>query len=156
MGGVSGVVFLACLAEASPACDLIDAMIGEVDARYQASLGVGEFPIDDLNPPRGLYLVGWDGDVPVAGGGMRRLDAETAEIRRMYVVHDRRGEGVGRQLLAALEDHAHRLGYQRLRLSTGPRQPEAVRLYQTSGYEPIPDYNGYAYTTFWGEKVLAA
>jgi GNAT superfamily N-acetyltransferase len=58
-------------------------------------------------------------------------------------VPEARGQGLGRGLLAALEDEARRLGYLGLVLETGDRQPEALGLYRSSGYAPIPCYPPY-------------
>jgi putative acetyltransferase len=61
----------------------------------------------------------------------------------MYVAPDARGRGVGRVLLAALEEEARRLGYRAVRLETGHLQPEAIGLYTAAGFEPIPCYGPY-------------
>ena len=58
----------------------------------------------------------------------------------MFVRPEFRGRGVARRLLAALEAEAHRAGVRTLRLETGERQPEAIRLYESAGYRPIPPY----------------
>jgi GNAT superfamily N-acetyltransferase len=81
--------------------------------------------------------------VDVACGGLCRYDAETGEIRRMYVVPEHRGRGLSRQLLGALEGEASGLGYERVRLETGVRQHEAIGLYRSAGFEPIERYGPY-------------
>jgi putative acetyltransferase len=88
--------------------------------------------------------VGSDNGADVACGGVCRLDAETAEIRRMFVVPEQRGAGLSRRMLGALEDEARRLGYRRLRLETGVHQGEALGLYRSSGFEEIPCYGPYS------------
>ncbi|MEY2442552.1 MAG: hypothetical protein QOJ46_1978, partial [bacterium] len=65
-----------------------------------------------------------------------------------------RGHGLGRRLLAQLEQQARDNGYQRLRLDTGDRQPEALGLFLSAGYERIADYNGNTWATYWMEKRL--
>jgi GNAT superfamily N-acetyltransferase len=65
-----------------------------------------------------------------------------------------RGRGVGRRLLEELEGHARRLGYRRVRLNTGDRQPEALRLFRSAGYLEVEDFNGYAFAHHWMEKEL--
>ena len=75
---------------------------------------------------------------------MIRYDETTAEIRRMYVAPAARGRGLSRLVLAALEDEARELGYSFVRLETGDRQPEAIKLYASSGFEPIPRYGSFA------------
>lgn len=94
--------------------------------------------------PDGAFLVGSADGGDVACGGVCRFDAETAEIRRMYVVPERRGAGFSRRMLGALEDEARSLGYRRVRLETGVHQHEALGLYRSSGFEEIPRYGPYA------------
>src|SRR6476659_5341562 len=50
----------------------------------------------DFSPPGGTFVLGFDGDRPVAGGGVKRLEDGAAEIKRMYVVPEARGGGLGR------------------------------------------------------------
>lgn len=78
----------------------------------------------------------------------------TAEIKRMFVRPAYRGLGVAAVLLGALEDTARALGYQAVRLDTGPRQPHALRLYEHAGYRRVPPYNDNPFAVFWGEKSL--
>jgi putative acetyltransferase len=94
--------------------------------------------------PDGVFLVvrGDDG-AAVACGGIARFDTERAELKRMYVVPAARGLGLGRRILVELEEAARRLGYTAVVLETGDRQPEALGLYASSGYEPIPCYPPY-------------
>ena len=61
----------------------------------------------------------------------------------MYVAPEARGHGIGRALLAALEGEARSLGYGSVRLETGRRQPEAISLYRSAGFEPIACYGPY-------------
>jgi GNAT superfamily N-acetyltransferase len=90
----------------------------------------------------------------VACGAVKRLDQQTGEIKRMFVAPGARGQGVARALLGALEDTARELGYERVRLDTGAKQPHAQALYPSAGYTPIPDYNDNVYASYWYEKVL--
>ena len=61
----------------------------------------------------------------------------------MYVVPERRGGGLSRRMLGALEDEARGFGYRRVRLETGVHQHEALGLYRSSGFEEIPRYGLY-------------
>lgn len=90
------------------------------------------------------YLVGVLGGRAVACGAVQALDAETAEIKRMYVRPAYRGRGLARQLLCALEELAFRTGQTVLRLETGSYLPAALRLYASAGYAEIPRYGEYA------------
>jgi len=95
-------------------------------------------------PPDGVFLVVRDEGRAVGCGGVCRFDETRAELKRMYVVPEARGRGLGRLLLVALEDEARRLGYDGIVLETGDRQPEALGLYTSAGYERIPCYGVYA------------
>jgi GNAT superfamily N-acetyltransferase len=128
-----------------------DAVVRALEAELQQDYierygGVDESPVDpaQFTPPHGVFLVGFASAEPVASGGFRRHDDEAAEIKRMYVVEDRRGVGYARRLLAELERRAAEAGYVRVILETGLRQPEAVALYESSGYTPIPGFGFYA------------
>jgi GNAT superfamily N-acetyltransferase len=87
--------------------------------------------------------VAYRGDDALACGAVRRIADVTAEIKRMYVVEAARGLGIGRRMLAALEDEARQLGATRLVLETGERQPEALGLYESAGFERIEAYGEY-------------
>ena len=93
-------------------------------------------------PPAGIFLVGWDGDVPVACGGYRQHGPD-AEIKRMYVPGEHRRRGYAVQVLVALEDAARAAGYPRIILETGTAQPEAIALYTANGYLAIPSFGLY-------------
>jgi GNAT superfamily N-acetyltransferase len=109
---------------------------------------------DELNPPNGAFIVGYEDGVPVCCGGIKRLDAEACEIKRMYVAPEARGRGAARILLGALEDRARGLGYVIARLDTGPKQPAAQHLYESTGYAQIPNFNANPVATYFGEKRL--
>ncbi|MGH3014437.1 MAG: GNAT family N-acetyltransferase [Gaiellaceae bacterium] len=124
---------------------LAAALEAELLGRYDGTAGSGlEPPAEALEPPEGVFLVAWEGEEPVACGGVSRYDETTAELRRMFVTPGARGRGLARVLLAALEDEARRLGYALVRLETGDRQPEAIGLYASSGYMPIPRFGPFA------------
>jgi GNAT superfamily N-acetyltransferase len=145
-------------ADRPPASDLIEAMVVEllpVYGRIDGPRAPSARP-QDFAPPGGSFLVGRLGDAVVCGGGVKRLSAACAEIKRMYVAPAMRGRGLARTLLGALEDEARRLGYRLARLDTGPEQPHARALYLSAGYRPIGDYNGNPVATFWAEKSLLA
>ena len=149
--------FRAMDAAVPPASDLIEAMIASLEPLYGRIDGPGSprATPEDFSPPAGVFLVGFDDDGrPVCGGGVKRLEDGLGEIKRMFVAPEARGRGVARELLAALEDAARDLGYARVRLDTGPRQPAAEHLYRSAGYTEIADYNGNPQATYFGEKHL--
>jgi GNAT superfamily N-acetyltransferase len=128
--------------DAPSAQRLIDAVQAEYVTRYG---GPDETPVDpaQFTPPQGVFLVGYLDGVPVATGGLRRHVGDEVEIKRMFVVAEHRGKGLSRQMLAALEDRARALGATRILLETGDKQPEAISLYETSGYERITGFGFY-------------
>ena len=121
----------------------------EICQRYGSPAPCGEaeaLPTGSFAPPDGTFLVGEVDGEAIACGGVRRCDEAppgVGEVKRMYVDPSYRGRGLGRVLLAALEAEGDRLGYERLWLETGTAQPEALRLYETSGWTPIPKYGEY-------------
>ena len=123
---------------------LTDALKLELLGRNDGVDGFGdEPPPSDFEPPEGAFLVAMLDGRPIGCGGVCRYDEETAELRRMYVVPDARGNGVSRRILAALEAEARSLGYRALRLETGELQHEAIGLYTTAGFTPIARYGPY-------------
>jgi uncharacterized protein (DUF952 family)/GNAT superfamily N-acetyltransferase len=142
---------------ASPARELVEAMVAEMEPLY-GKIDGPDAPTaapDELWAPSGTFLVGWDeSGAPVCGGGVKRIGDGVTEIKRMFVVPEARGRGHARRLLVGLEDAARRLGYGRVRLDTGAKQPHALTLYESAGYREIPDYNGNPKASYWAEKVL--
>jgi GNAT superfamily N-acetyltransferase len=128
------------------------ALIERVQSEYVARYGSpDESPVDPLMfaPPDGIFLVGYLGGAPVATGAWRRSPVlalggtRSAEVKRMYVVPERRGAGHARAVLAELERTAAAASYDVLVLETGVRQPEAIGLYLASGYAEIPGFGHY-------------
>jgi GNAT superfamily N-acetyltransferase len=126
---------------------LIAALNAELEQRYPED-GANHFGLteEDVAPGNGAFVVLRDPTgAPLGCGALRRLDAERAEVKRMYVVPAARGQRLGDRLLAALETEARALGVTRLVLETGARQPEALRLYRRAGFvdtEPWGEYVG--------------
>ncbi|MEE1743222.1 MULTISPECIES: GNAT family N-acetyltransferase [unclassified Streptomyces] len=110
-------------------------------------------PLDPtmFEPPNGLYLLAYDAQGrPVATGGWRSQERNDegysdgdAELKRMFVIPEGRGNGLARRILAALEDDARAAGRVRMVLETGDQQPEAIALYASSGYAPCEKFGHY-------------
>ncbi len=89
-------------------------------------------------------IVAYENNQPVACGAFKMFDSESAEIKRMYVLPQHRNKGMAAAVLQHLEQWAKEEGYVYSVLETGKKQPEAIRLYQKSGYVTIPNYGQYA------------
>ncbi|MEU6891983.1 GNAT family N-acetyltransferase [Streptomyces sp. NPDC046557] len=118
--------------------------------------GLRDDPADGLAAPTGCFVVGRYDGRPLSCGGIRLLDATTAELTRVYVDPRARGTGGGAALLGALEDAARDLGAERVRLDTRSDLVEARRLYARQGYAEIPAYNSGPYAEHWFEKRIPA
>jgi GNAT superfamily N-acetyltransferase len=121
-------------------------LIAQVQQEYVVRYGGPDSaPVDpgEFAPPRGRFVVGYLGDEPAAMGGVRALDGETVEIKRMFVVPSCRGRGFARVVLARLEELAAAMGASRIVLETGLKQPEAMALYASAGYERIDGFGHY-------------
>jgi GNAT superfamily N-acetyltransferase len=128
---------------APEARELISALDAELCKRYP------NMPIHGIEPAEfqrsgGVFLIARVGGVPVACGAVRPLIDGSAEVKRMFVRPDQRGNGFGKAMLARLEDLARQRGYRTVRLETGDRQQEAIALYQSTGYHPIPRFGQYS------------
>ncbi|HEY0076385.1 MAG TPA: GNAT family N-acetyltransferase [Abditibacteriaceae bacterium] len=88
-------------------------------------------------------VVTYENEKAVGCGAFKEFDANGVEIKRMFVRPENRGKGVAGEILKALEKWARELNFQFAVLETGKRQPEAIKLYQKSGYELIPNYGQY-------------
>ncbi|MDQ3131371.1 MAG: GNAT family N-acetyltransferase [Acidobacteriota bacterium] len=88
-------------------------------------------------------VVAYEDEKAVGGGAFREYEPNVAEIKRMYVREENRGRGIAGKILAELEIWAKELNFSECILETGIKQPEAIRLYQKSGYQIIPSYGQY-------------
>jgi putative hydrolase of the HAD superfamily len=98
---------------------------------------------DEFDEPDGVFLVTEIDGRAIGCGGLRRHDATTGEIKRVYIDPAHRGRGLSRKLMAHLELAARTIGYRRLVLETGIRLPEAIGLYESSGWQRIRNYGEY-------------
>lgn len=132
-------------------------LIAEVQQEYVVRYGgQDDTPVDPLMfaPPAGSFFVAYDEvdgvEQPAASGGWRRSTEveydgtrELAEVKRMYVVPAARGRGLARAVLAHLEADVAAHGAAAVILESGDKQPEAIALYLSAGYEPIPPFGYY-------------
>jgi GNAT superfamily N-acetyltransferase len=131
-------------------------LVAQVQAEYVTLYGgPDETPLDPavFDAPAGAFFVAYLGDAPVAMGGWRlrpevvRLGGRlSAEIKRMYVAPSGRRRGTARAVLAHLEDTARGAGADVMVLETGTEQPEAIALYESSGYQPVEKFGHYMWS----------
>jgi GNAT superfamily N-acetyltransferase len=139
---------------------LVQALLEDLNDRY-ADIDYSEDPDDAdqvgdeeylaavtpalASPPQGTFLVAWIDGEPVGCGALKPLDSNPTigEIKRMYTAPSARRLGVSRAILVRLEAVAAELGYARVQLETGTAQPEALALYESSGWHRITPYGLY-------------
>lgn len=124
--------------------------------------------IDDMRSPpggrfapshyldnKGTFLVLVDDDKVVGSGGIRRLNDEICELKRMWLLKDYRGQGFGKKMAQMLLDFAKKAGYKKVRLDCGDeqKQAQAVNFYKQLGFYIIERYNDSLCTVFM-EKIL--
>ncbi|MEQ9376890.1 MAG: GNAT family N-acetyltransferase [Imperialibacter sp.] len=89
-------------------------------------------------------VVAYDGETALGCGAIKRFDATTMEVKRMYTSPEGRGRGVASKILQELERWATDLSYEYCILETGIQYENAIRLYKKSGYTVIENYGQYA------------
>jgi putative acetyltransferase len=99
--------------------------------------------VDALAASDALFLVARRNGELLGSIAFRIIAPGHAEIKRMFVRTQARGNGVGRRLLEALEDAARQRNVDHISLETGIRQPEAIGLYRASGYRDCPPFGTY-------------
>ena len=128
------------------AAPLLQDLEREYDARYgvevfgePAIVEITRYPVKAFAAPNGAFLVLLHRGEPISGGAFMRYDERTAEFKRIWTHSAHRGQGLAKVVLRELEARARALGYDRVYLTTGPRQPEAVALYLGTGYTALYD-----------------
>jgi GNAT superfamily N-acetyltransferase len=140
---VSDLLIDAELITSNGALSVYYAALDELNRRYGGSDEDKHVSLEELLPPRGLYLVARVDDHLVGGVGLRPISdpaLEVAEIKRLWVRPDCRRLGYGMALMNEIEERARLLHYRRLYLESGYAQPEALELYRGSGWEAVEEY----------------
>lgn len=88
-------------------------------------------------------VIAYQNNMAVGCGAIKQYDTDTMEVKRMYVLPNKRGEGIASAILLALEQWAIELNFRKCLLETGKKQPEAIALYKKNGYLIIPNYGQY-------------
>jgi DNA-binding MarR family transcriptional regulator len=135
----------------------VRAYVAELNERWEAgfdpSAGVTAEP-HELTPPAGCFVVAYLDGEPVGCGGVKHLPGGPSDIKRMWVSPTARGLGLGRRLLAELEQRARDSGATVARLETNRVLVEAIALYRSAGYREVPAFNHEPFAHHWFEKPL--
>jgi DNA-binding MarR family transcriptional regulator/GNAT superfamily N-acetyltransferase len=154
----AGLVTFAVTDPASPearAC--MAAYFAELGERFDGGFDPGaSLPATDadLAQPSGLLLLARLHGEPVGCGALKFHGTEPAELKRMWVANRARGLGLGRRLLAELENQARRHGVTVVRLETNQALTEAITLYRSAGYAEVSAFSDEQYAHHWFEKQL--
>lgn len=84
--------------------------------------------------PEGRLLLAWKDDKVVGCAALRQVDAQTCEMKRVYVRPEARGENFGRRLVQRILDEARSIGYSRMCLDVLPEFTAAQRIYAALGF----------------------
>ena len=136
----------ASIALESPASADGRLLIGELDAEIEplyARESRHGYSVDKLLAENVDFFVLREDGVPAGCGGVKRVDGEYAELKRMFVRRPFRGRGLSRLLLDHLTGFARDHGFALLRLETGIHQKAAIALYESAGFARIPPFGNY-------------
>lgn len=137
--------------------DIAARHFGRPSTEADIDAAMKEEPSHDLAPPTGLFLLarrGAGASAPVGCVALRWFDGGAAEVKRLFVHPQARGEGGGSALLAAAERAAAEHGAVLVRLDTRRDLVEARRLYEASGYAEVAPFNQGPYADHWFAKRL--
>jgi DNA-binding MarR family transcriptional regulator/N-acetylglutamate synthase-like GNAT family acetyltransferase len=127
----------------------------ELDVRFDAGFDPARSisaDLDEMRPPAGLFLVARSHGKAIGCGALKFHPHAPTELKRMWVDPRARGLGVGRRLLAELEQRAVASGSRTLRLETNRTLSEAIEMYRTAGYQEVDAFNSEPYAHHWFEK----
>lgn len=116
--------------------------------------GLTDDGADRLVPPTGQFVVGRFEGKPAACAGLLVVDADIAEVTRVFVRPAYRGTGGGGLLLTAVESAARAFGIRAVRLDTRNDLVEARGLYAKHGYREVPAFHRRQYAEHWFAKEL--
>lgn len=129
----------------------------ELGRRFQTGFDVNlscDPQATDMIAPRGAFLVALSDGMPIGCVGVKGSGGPIAEIKRLWIAPSARGLGMAKRLMTDAEARAKELGINTLRLDTNSALPEAIRLYQTTGWAEIDRFNDDPYPDHFFEKTL--
>ena len=153
----SPVKFEVADARSDEAIWAMTAYFDELSERFPEGFDPGDTLVNDAHfydPPNGAFVLVRSGENVIGCGGVHNLVDRCGEIKRMWIDPAHRGNGIGRVLLANLEQHCLALGYDTVRLDTNRVLTQAIAMYESAGYHPIEAYNDNPFAQRWFEKQL--
>jgi putative acetyltransferase len=88
----------------------------------------------------GMFLAVLDDGKLIGTGALKRMDEKTAELKRLWLLEEYHGQGIGHRVVMRLFDFAREKGYMRIRLQTGHTQIRALEFYKRLGFYEIESY----------------
>lgn len=118
-------------------------LAAKLDAYYFELVGDVQLRYAQYNRPENFdaLAVVYEGALPIACGGWKAVDTDTAELKRLYVLPEHRRKGAASMLVAALEQSAASTGRTHIILETATNTPASACLYRALGYQEA-DYYG--------------
>ena len=107
-----------------------------------------------FQPPRGRFYLAQNGDQVGGVGCLKQLQADIAEVQRMYVRPEFRGQGIGRMIAERLISDARRMGYRKLRLESLKFLVAAHDLYRSLGFKEIASYADNSMREYQAAEVI--
>ena len=154
----AGLVVMAAVDPADPRAQYcLRSYVDELKTRFETgwdpsrSISAG---VDELRPPAGLFVLATLHGNPIACAALKFHPGAPCELKRMWVSTSARGLGIGRRLLAEMEQHGVDGGASVVRLETNGTLLEAIALYRSAGYAEVPAFNDEPYAHHWFEKHL--
>ncbi len=120
-------------------------LVVALDSDLQARYGEQQNFFSQFNKLDHIHhvIVAYYNNEPVGCGAFKEYEPGVAEIKRMFVQEENRGNNIGGRILNELEQWAAAEGYHSSILETAIKQPEAIRVYERGGYVRIPNYGQY-------------
>ena len=120
-------------------CTLLD------DSLNETSGGINREYYKQFNSVMQIHdiFLAYDDEVPIGCASFKYFEDGIAEVKRVYVKPEYRGQGISKLLMKKLEEKAKELGYLKLILETGAKFQAAIGLYKSIGFQVIDNYGQY-------------
>lgn len=120
-------------------------LIKELDIYLNELYGIVQAQYNGYNQIENIetVVVAYDGNIPAGCACFKQFDKGSAEVKRMFVRKEYRGQNIAQLIHSEIEEWAKEKGFKHLILETGIKQAEAIRFYTKIGYEKIDNYGQY-------------